>query len=201
MKPPTVFTILLQCLFVPSLSKPISRSTDVALQARNVDGLGTVENDVRDGPCKETMFFYVRGSSIFHRLNMGRQPGPQIAAYLRQTLGAGNIAIQGIEYSANIKDNFCFNNKKCSPTEAESGASQVREYMAKCPVANVLMGAYSQGGAMLSAMLHLLDQELIDRIDAAVTFGSTMQVSDENTLPRLPPEKVKMFCNTYDPVW
>ncbi|TQN64451.1 putative cutinase 3 [Colletotrichum shisoi] len=52
---------------------------------------------------------------------------------------------------------------------------------------------------MLSRVIDRLAQEYRDRIAGAVTFGSTMQKYDKGTIPLLPPNKVRMFCNKYDP--
>ncbi|KAH0430089.1 cutinase-2 [Colletotrichum camelliae] len=110
------------------------------------------------------------------------------------------IAVQGIEYPATLQDNLCLNNHLCRPKEATAAADLVRGYMDKCPDASVLIGGYSQGAAMLSRIIDRLEQEYRDRIAGAVTFGSTMQVYDKGTIPLLPPDKVRMFCNKYDPV-
>lgn len=235
MKSSTAIILALQCVLTPGLARVTPRSdyTEEAsqsvhsLQARQQDSSdkGVLENEVRDGTCKDTMFFFLRGSTqqpnmvskpglqspddIFalsalktNSPPQGLQPGPQLAAYLRSTLGADKIAIQGIEYAATLQDNLCINNQLCRPREVTSASTQIREYMDQCSDSDVVVGGYSQGAAMLSRVISdRLGSEYKDRIVAAVTFGNTMQVYNKNTIPGLAPERVQMFCNKFDPVW
>ncbi|KAK2032264.1 alpha/beta-hydrolase [Colletotrichum zoysiae] len=173
------------------------------------------ENEVRDGVCKDYLFFWIRGtrtpwertSSGSESLgestqvsNMGRQPGPQVAAYLRKTLTT-RVAVQGIEYAANVMDNLCDKAHRCHPGEVAKANDQIKRYMDRCPDAKVLMGAYSQGAAMLTRILSAwLEPGYKDRILAVVTFGSTMQLETGGKIPNFPPDKVKMLCNGLDPV-
>ncbi|KAK1506047.1 cutinase-2 [Colletotrichum tamarilloi] len=209
MKRSTAIILALQCVLTPGFARVTPRSdyTEEAsqpvhsLQARQQDSSdkGVLENEVRDGTCKDTMFFFLRGST--QQPNMGLQPGPQLAAYLRSTLGADKIAIQGIEYAATLQDNLCINNQLCRPREVTSASTQIREYMDQCSDSDVVVGGYSQGAAMLSRVISdRLGSEYKDRIVAAVTFGNTMQVYNKNTIPGLAPERVQMFCNKFDPV-
>ncbi|KAK1520822.1 cutinase-2 [Colletotrichum costaricense] len=209
MKRSTAIILALQCVLTPGLARVTPRSdyTEEAsqpvhsLQARQQDSSdkGVLENEVRDGTCKDTMFFFLRGST--QQPNMGLQPGPQLAAYLRSTLGADKIAIQGIEYAATLQDNLCINNQLCRPREVTSASTQIREYMDQCSDSDVVVGGYSQGAAMLSRVISdRLGSEYKDRIVAAVTFGNTMQVYNKNTIPGLAPERVQTFCNKFDPV-
>ncbi|KAK1724491.1 cutinase-domain-containing protein [Colletotrichum acutatum] len=209
MKRSTAIILALQCVLTPGLARVTPRSDYVGEASQPVHSLqnrqqgssdkGVLENEVRDGTCKDTMFFFLRGST--QQPNMGLQPGPQLAAYLRSTLGADKIAIQGIEYSATLQDNLCINNQLCRPREVTSASTQIREYMDQCSDSDVVVGGYSQGAAMLSRVISdRLGSEYKDRIVAAVTFGNTMQVYNKNTIPGLAPERVQMFCNKFDPV-
>ncbi|GJC93318.1 cutinase-2 [Colletotrichum higginsianum] len=198
---------VLQCAFALSLPTVIVPKSNLgegdqhthALQVRQNPVL--VENEARDGKCKEIMFFYLRGST--QESNMGEQPGPQLAEYLRQTLTAERIAVQGIEYAAALLDNACVNNQLCRPSEVTSAERQIRQYMDKCPEAVVVAAGYSQGAAMLSSVIsnaNRLEKKYKDRITAVVTFGSTMQIYNKNTIPNFPSDLVQMFCNKLDPV-
>ncbi|EXF83539.1 cutinase-2 [Colletotrichum fioriniae PJ7] len=209
MKRSTAIILALQCVLTPGLARVTPRSDYTkessqsihSLQARQQDpsDKGVLENEVRDGTCKDTIFFFLRGST--QQPNMGLQPGPQLAAYLRSTLGADKIAIQGIEYAATLQDNLCINNQLCRPREVTSASTQIREYMDQCSDADVVVGGYSQGAAMLSRVISdRLGSDYKNRIAAAVTFGNTMQVYNKNTIPGLAPERVQMFCNKFDPV-
>ncbi|KAK2038993.1 cutinase-2 [Colletotrichum somersetense] len=132
--------------------------------------------------------------------HQGRQPGPQVAAYLRKTLTT-RVAVQGIDYAANVMDNLCDRVHRCRSTEVTKANDQIKKYMDQCPHAKVLMGGYSQGAAMLTRILSAwLEPEYKDRILAVVTFGSTMQTETGSKISSFPPDKVKMFCNGLDPV-
>ncbi|KAK2066058.1 alpha/beta-hydrolase [Colletotrichum caudatum] len=181
-----------------------------SIQARQLHS----ENELRDGICKDYLFFWIRGtrtpwerasgsespSGSTQVSNMGRQPGPQLAAYLRKTL-ATRIAVQGIDYAASMRDNLCDGNHRCRPGEVTKATDQIKKYMDQCPDAKVLMGAFSQGAAVLTRILSArLEPGYKDRILAAVTFGSTMQVETRSRIPNFPPDRVRMFCNGLDPV-
>ncbi|TDZ54495.1 putative cutinase 3 [Colletotrichum trifolii] len=201
---------LLHCLSAASRATVVQprgihapRDRDIhLLDARQeaATGNAAVENEVKDGHCKDFMFLFLRGST--QQANMGLQPGPQVAAYLRQVLTPERIAVQGVEYPATLQDNLCVNNQLCRPSEVTSASKQVRQYMDKCPKSKVVMAGYSQGAAMLSRLLsaRLVEPEYRDRVLAAVTFGNTMQRYNHNTIPEIPAESVKMFCNDFDPV-
>ncbi|KAK2005674.1 alpha/beta-hydrolase [Colletotrichum eremochloae] len=142
-----------------------------SLQAREPHSI-LVENDLQDGSCNDYLFFYLRGSR--QKSNMGGQPRPQLAAYLRQTLTT-RIAIQGIDYPAKRRDNLCVDNHLCRPSEVTKATGQIEKYMDQCPDAKVLIAGYSQGAAMVSRIISArLEPEYKDRILAAVTFGNTM---------------------------
>ncbi|WQF79476.1 Putative cutinase/acetylxylan esterase, jacalin-like lectin domain, alpha/Beta hydrolase [Colletotrichum destructivum] len=200
-----VVVLVLQCALALGLPAVIVPKSNHGERDRHTHSLQVrrnpvlVENEALDGKCKKIMFFYLRGST--QEPNMGKQPGPQLAEYLRQTLTAERIAVQGIEYAASLLDNACVNNQLCRPREVTTAERQIRQYMDKCPEAVVLAAGYSQGAAMLSSVIsNRLEQKYKDRITAVVTFGNTMQVYNKNTIPNFPPDLVQMFCNKLDPV-
>ncbi|OHF02457.1 cutinase-2 [Colletotrichum orchidophilum] len=209
MKRSTAVILALQYLLTLGLARVILQSDHAeeggqpahALKARKQVSSddGVVENEARDGACKDIMFFFIRGST--QNSNMGRQPGPQLATYLRSALKPDKIAVQGIEYAATLQGNLCLSSGLCPGDETAKAASQIKDYMDKCEKSDVIVGGYSQGAAVLSKVISgRLEPNYKQRIVAAVTFGSTVQKQNKKKIPGLAPEKVRMFCNDDDPV-
>lgn len=63
----------------------------------------TTANELVEGGCRDTIFLFARGSG--ERGNMSGTVGPATADALRDELGAGNVAVQGIDYDASIGTN------------------------------------------------------------------------------------------------
>ncbi|TDZ60533.1 putative cutinase 3 [Colletotrichum trifolii] len=200
MKISTAVPFVLLSGLAPGFARVTPRGIEPeGLLARDNAAIGLTENEVRDGACKESMFLYFRGST--QTSNMGEQPGPQLASYLRWTLTPEKIAIQGIEYPAKLSDNICLSVDLCHPKELAGASDLVRAYMNKCPGSTVVMAGYSQGGGMLSRVIgEQLESQYKDRIVAAVTFGNIVQADDHDRIPNFVEDKAALFCNRGDPV-
>lgn len=72
--------------------------------------------------------------------NMGTVAGPPFVSVIGQIMGgAANVAVQGIEYSANVPGFLAGGDKAGSQLMAQM-VGQVR---AKCPDTNLVMAGYS----------------------------------------------------------
>lgn len=70
MKASAVLIVALHILFTPACTRATVKGTGInygqqtqALNIRQEEEKGVVENEARDGACKETMFFFLRGST------------------------------------------------------------------------------------------------------------------------------------------
>ncbi|KAK3076772.1 hypothetical protein LTS18_012101, partial [Coniosporium uncinatum] len=63
-------------------------------------GFGGTANDISSSACKEVTFIFARGST--EGGNMGMAVGPPFANALKQSFGRDNVAVQGVDYPADI---------------------------------------------------------------------------------------------------
>ncbi|KAI0517390.1 carbohydrate esterase family 5 protein [Xylaria bambusicola] len=157
---------------------------------------GTTANDYVNGGCKDIILFYARGST--QPGNMGDQPGPQTADGLIAALGASKVAIQGVDYSANILFNLLPGG--CDPTEAKTFATLLTGAAQKCPSSKLVVSGYSQGAALVHAAVEQLAASARARIFAAVTYGDTQKKQDGGKIPNYDANKTLILCNDGDRV-
>jgi len=61
---------------------------------------GSSQNGLENGGCKDVTVIFARGTT--EGGNVGRIAGPPFFQALSQQVGAGNLAVQGVEYPANV---------------------------------------------------------------------------------------------------
>lgn len=89
------FTKLSYLLSLPLLVLSAPRQ----LALRQLDGSST-ENDLTSGGCKNLTVIFARGTS--EPGNVGAIAGPPMFSALKTALGDGQVAIQGVDYSASF---------------------------------------------------------------------------------------------------
>jgi len=99
----------------------------------------STQNDVTSGgACKAMTVLFARGTT--ETGNMGTVAGPPFVSAIGQMMGgAANVAVQGIEYPADIPGFLAGGDKAGSMLMAQM-FGQVR---AKCPDTNLVMAGYS----------------------------------------------------------
>ncbi|KAI1364282.1 carbohydrate esterase family 5 protein [Xylaria arbuscula] len=167
------------------------QDVDAVLDSR---ATGTTANDYVNGGCKEVILFYARGST--QPGNMGDQPGPQTADGLIAALGTSKIAIQGVDYGADLLSNLLPGG--CNPTEAKSFATLLTGAATKCPSSKFVVSGYSQGAALVHAAVEQLAATARARIYAAVTYGDTQKKQDGGKIPNFDASKTLILCNNGD---
>jgi cutinase len=96
--------------------------------------------------------------------------GPQLADELVSHYGE-NVAIQGINYPASVDGNS--NAAGCDPEGPIELQRLLDDAIGKCPDSKIAVSGYSQGGAVVHATFESLSSSVLDRVNAAVTFGGS----------------------------
>ena len=116
----------------------------------------TVANDLLDGVCKPVTLIYARATN--EPGNIGNF-GQQLIASMNETLGASNLAVQGVDYPAD--DNGAVTGiiggiNPASTQGAQTQAVLTQQALQNCPQTKVVLGGYSQGAEQVhGAMLNL----------------------------------------------
>lgn len=121
-----------------------SSATPVAQATRRQLATSTTENDLTDGSaCKAVTVIFARGTT--ETGNVGSVAGPPFFSALSTDIGAGNLAVQGVAYAADIPGFL----EGGDPTGSSTMASLVSQAQTQCPSTKIVMSGYSQGGQLV----------------------------------------------------
>ncbi|KAL1615285.1 hypothetical protein SLS56_011859 [Neofusicoccum ribis] len=126
---------------------------------------------------------------------MGSVVGPGLASDLGQALGAGNVAVQGVSYAADVGGIFT----EIAPSGGAGTAAMfaaAQQVLSSCPDTKLVLSGYSQGAMLVHNTATRLGANA-GKVAAAVTFGDPFK---SVKLQGIPAEKFKTFCATGDPV-
>lgn len=104
------------------------------LQSRALGDM--TQNDVKNGECKPTTILFARGTT--EQGNMGTLTGPPFVQAVGQAVGADNVAVQGIDYPADIPGFLAGGDAGGSATMA----GLVSMVMATCPNTSLTISGY-----------------------------------------------------------
>jgi len=166
-----------------------------ALEHRQIGGSDT-SNDLVNGACKAVTFIFARGST--ESGNMGTIVGPGVCSDLKSTLGAGNVACQGVgsPYDATIADNFLPQNT--SPKDIGAATTLFNLASSKCPNTSIVAGGYSQGTAVIDGSVQQLSASVKAKVKGVVLFGFTRNLQDGGRIPNYPTADTDVFCAVGD---
>jgi hypothetical protein len=95
------------------------------------------ENDLTNGsPCKAVTVIFARGTT--ESGNVGSLAGPPFFAALATDIGSGNLAVQGVNYSADIAGFL----EGGDPAGSQTMANLVNQAFTQCPSTKVVMSGY-----------------------------------------------------------
>lgn len=98
---------------------------------------------------------------------MGSVAGPPFAQALATKVGASSLAVQGVEYPADIPGFLAGGDATGSQTMADLTTQAVTQ----CPNASVFIAGYSQGGQLVHNAAQLLPADVSSKVAGAVIFG------------------------------
>jgi cutinase len=94
------------------------------------------QNDVNNGECKPVTVLFARGTT--EQGNMGSLTGPPFVQAVGQAMGANNVAVQGIDYPADVPGFLAGGDKGGSALMAKL----VGQVMSACPTTKLVMSGY-----------------------------------------------------------
>ena len=157
MKPLHLFPTLLTLSFTLALPNPSPN-----LQPRQ---RSNTRNDLTNGtPCRAMTVIFARGTT--EQGNVGTLAGPPFFNALSSAVGADNVAVQGVEYPANVAGFVAGGDRAGSAAMA----GLVEEAATKCPDTKIVMSGYSQGGQLV----HNAADQLSAGVQGMVSSGKSI---------------------------
>ncbi|TDZ49659.1 Cutinase [Colletotrichum trifolii] len=147
--------------------------TAYSIKPSNVDSLhptiskrqysGDTFNQLTDGtPCRKVTLIYARGTTQDGNVGDAASEGPTFFNALAARIGASNLAVQGVDYAANIFGFLAGGDAAGSTTMA----NLVSRAASQCPNTKIVLSGYSQGGQLVHNAAAKLTTALINRISA-----------------------------------
>ncbi|KFY75163.1 hypothetical protein V499_04862 [Pseudogymnoascus sp. VKM F-103] len=182
-------TFLFTLLSVPlSLAAP----TVIAIPegGLNIRQSSDTRNDLTDGSaCKAVTVIFARGTT--ESGNVGALVGPPFFSALATAIGTENLAVQGVDYPADIAGFLAGGDAAGSKKMAEL----VGQAFTQCPDTKVVMSGYSQGGQLVHNAANQLSADNSAKVAAAVIFGDP---DDGDAVGSIPAAKVDVICHAGD---
>ncbi|KPM36325.1 hypothetical protein AK830_g10251 [Neonectria ditissima] len=183
---------------MPSISRailiallPFVTAGPVIRQFGSSSGFGSSTQNGLDGDCKAVTVIFARGTT--ETGNVGTSAGPPFFEALATKLGDGKLAVQGVEYAADVAGIMQGGDK----AGTEKMASLVQQAMTKCPDTHVVVSGYSQGAMLVHNAAKSLSADVTGKIAASVTFGDPYQ---KQAVQGVSADRTKVFCHSGDSV-
>ncbi|ORY11428.1 cutinase, partial [Clohesyomyces aquaticus] len=125
----------------------------------------STQNDLKNGECRAMTVIFARGTT--EGGNMGTLTGPPFVQALGKMVGAENLAVQGVDYPADVAGFLAGGDADGSKLMAQL----VGQTLAACPTTKLVMSGYSQGGQLVHNAAALLSTEESAFVSSAVIFG------------------------------
>ncbi|KAF3314741.1 hypothetical protein TWF173_004551 [Orbilia oligospora] len=173
-------------LLLLSATAPLTTSHPTLLIPRQSR---TTRNDLQNGSaCKPFTLIFARGTTEVG--NLGTVVGPPLISALGRVLpgGANSLAIQGVNYPANVAG-FAVGGDRAGSRDMAALVSGV------CEGSKIILAGYSQGAQLVHNAISQLPQAAANKIAAVVMFGDP---KNGNALGKGADAKSKTFCNAGD---
>ncbi|ORY55273.1 cutinase-domain-containing protein [Pseudomassariella vexata] len=174
--------ILAYALVGTALANPLG-----ARQAAQ-DFTGNTQNGLMQGACKSAIVIFARGTT--EGGNVGTLAGPPTFQAIAQKIGPQNLAVQGVEYPADVPGFLDGGDKAGSKTMADL----VTKAISTCPKSNIVMAGYSQGCQLVHNAAKALPAATTGKT-AALCFGDP---DNGQPVQGVPAAKTKIICHADD---
>ncbi|EPS35351.1 hypothetical protein H072_11321 [Dactylellina haptotyla CBS 200.50] len=145
-------------------------------------------NDLASGACKPYTLIFARGT-LEPAGNLGSIGTPLVEALARVLPGgAGALAVQGVNYDADMQGAI----RGGDPAGSRAMAALVNRACAKT---KIILGGYSQGAQLVHNAVALLSAAEAKKIDAVVMFGDP---KNGKALGKGVGPRSRTFCNAAD---
>ncbi|OCK80869.1 carbohydrate esterase family 5 protein [Lepidopterella palustris CBS 459.81] len=126
----------------------------------------STQNDLTNGsPCKPVTIIFARGTT--ETGNVGTLAGPPFFQALGTQIGANNVAVQGVDYPADIPGFLAGGDAAGSQLMAQL----VGQAQTQCPSTKLVMSGYSQGGQLVHNAAKMLTAAQTGFVNSVVIFG------------------------------
>ncbi|GKT44522.1 cutinase [Colletotrichum spaethianum] len=172
--------------FLLALLGTVSASP-VAIQPRQADFSGN-QQDGLNGECKSMIVIFARGTT--EGGNVGTLAGPPFFQALATQVG-GNLAVQGVEYPADIPGFLAGGDANGS----QMMATLTQQAITNCPNSAVIMSGYSQGGQLVHNGAAMMSADSVAKVAGVVIFGDPL---NGQPVQGVPAAKTKVICHNGD---
>jgi cutinase len=145
---------------VLSLSTFLTLATSTPIQIRQSSD---TENGLTAGGCKAMTVIFARGTT--ETGNVGTLAGPPFFNALEAKVGAGNVAVQGVDYPADIPGFLAGGDAAGS----QKMASLVATAMSQCPSTKVVMAGYRYVFSCIQTLRSEADGTIVRGVNLCIT--------------------------------
>ncbi|KAK0264378.1 hypothetical protein LTR91_009340 [Friedmanniomyces endolithicus] len=161
------------------------------IEKRQYVGQNT-ENQLTDGtPCRAITILFARGTT--ESGNVGTLAGPPFFQAVVGDVGASKVAVQGVDYAADIAG-F---DEGGDPAGAATLAGLIKRAQTQCPNTKLVVSGYSQGGQVVHKAALELSASQTAFINSVVIFGDP---DDGEPVGSVPSSKVLIICHVGDDI-
>ncbi|KAF2499055.1 cutinase precursor, partial [Lophium mytilinum] len=148
------------------------------------------QNDVVDNTgCKAVTIIFARGT--LESGNVGSIAGPPFFQALATSIGADQLAVQGVDYPADVAGFLAGGDAAGSKLMAQL----VGQAQTQCPDTKVVMSGYSQGGQLVHNAAKRITAAQGAAVSSVVIFGDP---DDGQAVANVDAAKVDIICHTGD---
>ncbi|KUI61801.1 Cutinase [Cytospora mali] len=141
--------------------------------------------------CRAVTVIYARGTGQQGNIGEPTDVGPLFLDDLAALVGSGNLAAQGVNYSADVSGFELGGDPAGSALMAELATLAYTQ----CPDTQLVLSGYSQGGQLVHNAANQISSDVTDFVAAVLIFGDP---DDGESVGDIPSDKVHVICHTLD---
>ena len=169
----TIRAIPVNVAHTSGIVKTGSASASLSERQDNNDVQRNELTNVAGVGCKPITVIFARGT--FELGNVGAAVGPPFFNHLDDLIGADNIAVQGVDYPADVAGYLAGGD----PGGAQTTAALLNQAASNCPDTQIVLSGYSQGAMVVHLGEAMVSAEVAAHI-AAVVSGRVVIVYGSN---------------------
>ncbi|KAH4269288.1 cutinase [Parastagonospora nodorum] len=154
---------------------------------------GDTFNQLTDGtPCRAVTVIFARGTTQSGNVGEANSEGPVFFNALASRLGgAGQLAIQGVDYPANVIGFLAGGDAAGATTMF----NLINRAVTQCPATKIVVSGYSQGAQLVHTATQRLSAANAAKVSAVVTFGDADR---DESFGQVAANKVMIICHDGD---
>ncbi|KAL9943726.1 hypothetical protein D7B24_000190 [Verticillium nonalfalfae] len=172
--------------------KEFSKTEDVETTIKARQYASATSNQLIDGtPCRRVTLIYARGTTQDGNVGDAAAVGPVFFNALAQQVGAANLAVQGVDYAANVFGFLAGGDAAGSRTMADLTARAASQ----CPNTRIVLSGYSQGAQLVHNAAEQISAAVTARVTAVLTFGDPDR---DEAFGSIPAARTRVICRSGD---